>query len=85
MSCPLIPAPNRVILKQCKAEKVSPGGIALPDSADQQPIYEIVAGEGECPFYIGDKVLISEWIRSYETDGDFYVICKPKHIQAVLR
>lgn len=90
------PLQDRVILKQLDAEKISKGGIIIPDSAKEKPQEgEVLAvGNGrtldngtlvkpECT--VGDHVLFSKYIGSEVTvDGEKVMIVRADDIMGIV-
>ena len=92
----LKPLHDRVIIKRMEEEKVSAGGIVIPDSATEKPIKgEIVAvGEGKpldngnvraLKVKAGDKVLFGKYSGTeVKVDGSEYLVVREDDIFAVL-
>ena len=92
----LRPLHDRVIIKRLEEEKVSAGGIVIPDSAAEKPIRgEVVAaGNGKIledgkvrPIAVkkGDKVLFGKYSGTeVKLDGTDYLVVKEDDIFAVL-
>ena len=92
----LKPLHDRVIIKRMEEEKMSAGGIVIPDSATEKPIKgEIVAvGEGKpldngsvraLKVKAGDKVLFGKYSGTeVKLDGTEYLIAKEDDIFAIL-
>lgn len=86
----LQPVGDRILLERCEKECKSPGGILLPDSAQEQPmICTVVAlGEGEykdghlVPMKLrkGQKVVISKYsgtsLKTDDKSEKSYVVVK---------
>lgn len=85
------PRPSIIVLKKCQMKKVSPGGIALPDSAVQPNSEKVaivvkVGGDVECvkpgdvvafsPAYV-DVVALSQ--------EEVFIFCMEKNILAILK
>ncbi len=75
------PLYDRVVIKRCEEEKVTPGGIVIPDSAAEKPVKgDVVAvGKGKilvngaiCPLEVkvGDKVLFGKYAGNEIKTGD---------------
>jgi chaperonin GroES len=92
----LKPLHDRVVIKRMEEEKVSAGGIVIPDSATEKPIRgEIVAvGEGKpldngsvraLKVKAGDKVLFGKYAGTeVKVDGTEYLVVREDDILAVL-
>ncbi len=90
------PLHDRVVIKRMEEEKLSAGGIVIPDSATEKPIKgEIVAvGTGKpldngsvrpLSVKVGDKVLFGKYAGTEQkVDGVEYVFIKEDDIFAVL-
>ena len=89
------PLHDRVIIKRMEEEKMSAGGIVIPDSATEKPIKrEIVAvGEGKpldngsvraLKVKTGDKVLFGKYSGTeVKVDGTDYLVVREDDIFAV--
>jgi len=75
------PLNDRVVIKRCEEDKVTPGGIVIPDSAAEKPVKgDVVAvGKGKildngalCPLEVkvGDKVLFGKYAGNEIKIGD---------------
>ena len=92
----LRPLHDRVIIKRLEEEKVSAGGIVIPDTAAEKPIRgEVVAaGNGKIledgkvrPIAVkkGDKVLFGKYSGTeVKLDGNEYLVVKEDDIFATL-
>jgi chaperonin GroES len=92
----LKPLHDRVIIKRMEEEKMSAGGIVIPDSATEKPIKgEIVAvGEGKpldngsvraLKVKAGDKVLFGKYSGTeVKVDGTEYLVVREDDIFAIL-
>ncbi len=92
----LRPLHDRVIIKRLEEDKVSAGGIVIPDSAAEKPIRGevIAAGNGKIledgkvrPIAVkkGDKVLFGKYSGTeVKLDGTDYLVVKEDDIFAVL-
>ncbi len=90
------PLHDRVIIKRMDEEKMSAGGIVIPDSAAEKPIRgEIVAvGEGKpldngqvraLKVKKGDKVLFGKYSGTeVKVDGTDYLVVREDDIFAVI-
>ena len=90
------PLYDRVVIKRMEEEKVSAGGIVIPDSATEKPIRgEVVAvGEGKAfdngsvrapKVQVGDKVLFGKYSGTeVKLDGTDLLVVKEDDIFAVL-
>jgi chaperonin GroES len=90
------PLYDRVVIKRMEEEKMSAGGIVIPDSAAEKPIKgEVIAvGEGKAldngslrtpKVKVGDKVLFGKYAGTeIKIDDEEYVIMREEEILAVL-
>ena len=90
------PLGDRVLVERLEAEKVTAGGIVLPDSAKEKPQQGkvISVGEGKAledgtvkPLQIkkGDKVLFTSYAGTdVKIDGKDYLIMDESNILAVI-
>ena len=90
------PLYDRVVIKRMEEEKVSAGGIVIPDSATEKPIKgEIIAvGEGKVldngtvrtpKVKAGDKVLFGKYSGTeVKLDGVEYLIAKEDDLFAII-
>ena len=87
---------DRIVIKRMEEEKVSAGGIVIPDSATEKPIKgEVVAvgpgkaldnGSHRAPSVkVGDKVLFGKYAGTeVKLDGTDYLVVKEDDIFAIL-
>ena len=92
----LKPLYDRVIIKRMEEEKVSAGGIVIPDSATEKPIKgEVLAvGDGKVmdngsvrapKVKVGDKVYFGKYAGTeFKHDGVDYVSAKEDDIFAII-
>ncbi len=92
----LRPLHDRVILKRLEEEKISAGGIVIPDSAAEKPIRgEVVAaGTGKIlddgkvrpiAVKVGDKVLFGKYSGTeVKVDGEELLVMREEDIIAVI-
>ena len=90
------PLYDRVVIKRMEEEKLSAGGIVIPDSATEKPIKgEVVAvgtgkvldnGQVRAPqVKVGDKVLFGKYSGTeVKLDGTDYLVVKEDDIFAIL-
>lgn len=90
------PLYDRVVIKRMEEEKVSAGGIVIPDSATEKPIKgEVIAvGEGKAfdngsvrapKVQVGDKVLFGKYSGTeVKLDGTDLLVVKEDDIFAIL-
>jgi chaperonin GroES len=90
------PLYDRVVIKRMEEEKMSAGGIVIPDSATEKPIKgEIIAvGDGKVfdngtvrtpKVKVGDKVLFGKYSGTeVKLDGVEYLIAKEDDLFAVI-
>ena len=92
----LRPLHDRVILKRLEEEKISAGGIVIPDSAAEKPMRgEVVAaGTGKIlddgkvrpiAVKVGDKVLFGKYSGTeVKVDGEELLVMREEDIIAVI-
>ena len=92
----LRPLHDRVILKRMEEEKISAGGIVIPDSAAEKPIRgEVVAaGTGKIledgkvrpiAVKVGDKVLFGKYSGTeVKVDGDELLVMREEDLVAII-
>jgi len=90
------PLHDRVVIKRMEEERLSAGGIVIPDSATEKPIRgEVVAaGEGKpldngstraLKVKVGDKVLFGKYAGTeVKVDGVEYLVVREDDIFATL-
>ena len=90
------PLHDRVIIKRMEEERVSAGGIVIPDSATEKPVrgQVIAAGNGKIlengsvrPIAVkaGDKVLFGKYSGTeVKVDGEDLLVMKEDDIMAVI-
>ena len=93
----LQPLNDRVIIKRMEEEKLSAGGIVIPDNAAEKPSKGeiVVAGEGKpldngsvraMKVKVGDKVLFGKYAgQEFKHDGQDLVSAKEEDIIAIIR
>jgi len=86
---------DKVWVRRCEAEEVTPGGIIIPEAAKEKPTEGIVvsAGPGRIPpngtYFVpttvkeGDKVLLPSWGAEVEVDGQKFVVVPEESILGV--
>ena len=92
----LRPLHDRVILKRLEEEKISAGGIVIPDSAAEKPIrgQVVAAGTGNIledgnvrpmAVKVGDKVLFGKYSGTeVKVDGEELLVMREEDIVAVI-
>ena len=87
---------DRVVIKRMEEEKMSAGGIVIPDSATEKPIKgEVIAvGPGKAldngsfrapALKVGDKVLFGQYSgNTVKLDGDEVVILSESELYGVI-
>ena len=90
------PLHDRVVIKRMEEEKLSAGGIVIPDSATEKPIKgEVVAvgtgkvldnGQVRAPqVKVGDKVLFGKYSgQTVKVDGDELLVMREEDIMAIV-
>ena len=92
----LRPLHDRVIVKRMEEERLSAGGIVIPDSATEKPIRGevIAAGNGkilengekrELDVQVGDTVLFGKYSGTeVKVDGEELLVMREEDIMAVI-
>jgi len=92
----LKPLYDRVVIKRTEEEKMSAGGIVIPDSATEKPIKgEVIAvGEGKAldngsvrapKVKVGDQVLFGKYSGTeVKLDGTDFLVVKEDDIFAII-
>ncbi len=91
----LKPLADRVVIRNVENEKVTKGGIVLPDTAKEKPqMAEVIAvGPGgvvdgkEVTMYVsvGDKVIYSKYAGTeVKLDGTEYIVVRQNDILAIV-
>lgn len=90
------PLHDRVVIKRMEEEKVSAGGIVIPDSATEKPIRgEVIAvGEGKLldngqvrklQVKVGDTVLFGKYSGTeVKVDGTEYLVVREDDLFAII-
>jgi chaperonin GroES len=90
------PLHDRVVIKRTEEERMSPGGIVIPDTATEKPIKgEVVAvGKGKIldggdvrPLDLkkGDKVLFGKYSGTeVKVDGEDFLVMREDDVMAVI-
>ncbi|MFO1428757.1 MAG: co-chaperone GroES [Candidatus Competibacteraceae bacterium] len=90
------PLHDRVVIKRKEEERLSPGGIVIPDTAKEKPIRgEVLAvGNGKIledgrviplDVKVGDEVLFGKYSgNEIKVDGDELVVMREDDLMAVL-
>ncbi len=90
------PLPDRVIVKRLEEERVSAGGIVIPDTAAEKPIQGKVVAVGKGKILedgsvraldvkVGDKILFGKYSGTeVKVDGDELVVMREEDVMAVI-
>ena len=90
------PLHDRVIVKRLEGARTSPGGIVIPDTATEKPIFgKVVAvGKGKIlengeirplDLKVGDKILFGKYSGTeVKMDGDELVVMREEDVMAVV-
>ena len=90
------PLHDRVIVKRLEEERVSAGGIVIPDTAAEKPVQgKIVAvGKGKIledgsvralDVKVGDKILFGKYSGTeVKVDGDDLVVMREEDVMAII-
>ena len=92
----LRPLHDRVIVKRLEEERVSAGGIVIPDSAAEKPVQGKVVAVGKGKILedgnvrpldvkVGDKILFGKYSGTeVKVDGDDLVVMREEDVMAVI-
>jgi chaperonin GroES len=90
------PLHDRVIVKREAEERKSPGGIVIPDTAAEKPIFGKVLAVGKGKILengtvrpldvkVGDKILFGKYSGTeVKMDGDELVVMREEDVMAVI-
>jgi chaperonin GroES len=90
------PLHDRVIVKRLEEERVSAGGIVIPDSAAEKPMQGKVVAVGKGKILedgsvraldvkVGDKILFGKYSgNEVKVDGDDLVVMREEDVMAVI-
>ena len=90
------PLYDRVVIRRCEEEKVTPGGIVIPDSAAEKPMNGnvLAIGKGQIlnngslcllAVKVGDQVLYGKYAGSEVKIGDDkFLVMRENDIMAVI-
>jgi chaperonin GroES len=90
------PLHDRLIVKREAEERKSPGGIVIPDTATEKPIFGkvIAVGKGKIlesgqvralDIKVGDKILFGKYSGTdVKVDGDELVVMREEDVMAVV-
>jgi chaperonin GroES len=90
------PLHDRVIVKREAEERKSPGGIVIPDTAAEKPIFGkvLAVGKGKVlengtvrplDVKVGDKILFGKYSGTeVKMDGDELVVMREEDVMAVI-
>ena len=90
------PLQDRIIVKREAEERKSPGGIVIPDTATEKPVFGkvIAVGKGKhldngqvrAPdVKVGDKILFGKYSGTeVKVDGDEVVVMREEDVMAVV-
>lgn len=93
----LAPVGDRIIVRRIEEEKVSPGGIVIPDAAAEKPDQGDVLAVGpgklndkgqrvEMSLFVGERVLFGKYSgQTVKVDGDELLVMREDDIFAVVR
>ena len=91
------PLHDRVLVKRVEEESKTPGGIIIPDTAQEKPMEGkvVAAGKGArgddgkiVPLDVknGDRILFGKWSGTeIKIEGDEYVIMKESDVMGVMQ
>jgi chaperonin GroES len=90
------PLHDRVIVKRLEEERVSAGGIVIPDSAAEKPVQGKVVAVGKGKILedgnvrpldvkVGDKILFGKYSGTeVKVDGDELVVMREEDVMAII-
>ena len=90
------PLHDRVIVKRLEEERVSAGGIVIPDSAAEKPVQGKVVAVGKGKILedgnvrpldvkVGDKILFGKYSGTeVKVDGDELLVMREEDVMAVI-
>jgi chaperonin GroES len=90
------PLQDRLIVKREAEERKSPGGIVIPDTATEKPVFGkvIAVGKGKSldngqvralDVKVGDKILFGKYSGTeVKVDGDELVVMREEDVMAVV-
>ena len=90
------PLHDRVVVKRLEEERVSAGGIVIPDSAAEKPVQGKVVAVGKGKILedgnvrpldvkVGDKILFGKYSGTeVKVDGDDLVVMREEDVMAVI-
>jgi chaperonin GroES len=90
------PLHDRVIVKRLEEERVSAGGIVIPDTAAEKPVQgkDVAVGKGKIledgsvralDVKVGDKILFGKYSGTeVKVDGDELVVMREEDVMAVI-
>ena len=90
------PVHDRVIVKRLEEDRISPGGIVIPDTAAEKPVRGkvIAIGKGRildngqvrpCDIEVGDKILFGKYSGAeVKFEGDELVVMREEDVMAVI-
>jgi chaperonin GroES len=93
----LIPTEDRILVKRLESEEKTPGGIIIPDTAKEKPMYgEVIsAGPGKksengsliaMTLKAGDKVLFAKWSGTeVKVGAEEMLIMKESDVLAIVQ
>jgi len=89
------PLHDRVIVKRLEEERLSPGGIVIPDSAAEKPVQGKIMAVGKGKILedgtvrpldvkVGDKILFGKYSGTeVKIDGDELVVMREEDVMAI--
>lgn len=92
----LKPIGDRIVVRRVDEDSRSAGGIIIPDTAKEKPMYGLVISVGEgkrtdsgsllpMPIKEGDKVLFAKWSGTeVKTDGEELLIMNSTDVLAIV-
>ena len=90
------PLHDRVIVKRLEEDRISPGGIVIPDTAAEKPVRGkvIAIGKGRildngqvrpCDFQVGDEILFGKYSGAeVKFEGGELLVMREEDVMAVI-
>lgn len=97
--CPLIPGPEKIVVRRDDPDSVTPGGIHLPDTVKEKPCFARILMCGALPLLengsadqryreirSGQRIALTKWAGNIvEVDNEEYAVIGYQDVLAVVR